>query len=168
MGPPYQEAALPWQLTPSLQAWNHDPTDIYIGGVPSDIQKSRIMHENQVKQESGLFPCINDVHKDSMIYGYARVSTDGQSVAAQVRRLTEAGCGKVFREVASGAKTNRKQLGKESIRIYGVIRLRRLEPRLRIPENSPRHSEIYSPIFPAFIRPGIPRFTRPGSGLCGW
>jgi DNA invertase Pin-like site-specific DNA recombinase len=47
-----------------------------------------------------------------MIYGYARVSTDGQSVAAQVRQLTEAGCGKVFREVASGAKTNRKQLGK--------------------------------------------------------
>ena len=26
-----------------------------------------------------------------MIYGYARVSTDGQSVEAQVRQLTEAG-----------------------------------------------------------------------------
>ena len=39
-----------------------------------------------------------------MIYGYARVSTDGQSVDAQVRQLTEAGCKKVFREVASGAK----------------------------------------------------------------
>ena len=40
-----------------------------------------------------------------MIYGYARVSTDGQSVDAQVRQLTKAGCKKVFREVASGAKT---------------------------------------------------------------
>jgi DNA invertase Pin-like site-specific DNA recombinase len=45
-----------------------------------------------------------------MIYGYARVSTDGQSVEAQVRQLTKAGCKKVFREVASGAKTDRAQL----------------------------------------------------------
>src|SRR6202034_303686 len=45
-----------------------------------------------------------------MKYGYARVSTDGQSVDAQVRQLTKAGCAKVFREVASGAKTDRAQL----------------------------------------------------------
>src|SRR3954451_1253082 len=45
-----------------------------------------------------------------MMYGYARVSTDGQSVAAQVQQLTAAGCSKVFREVASGAKTDRAQL----------------------------------------------------------
>jgi DNA invertase Pin-like site-specific DNA recombinase len=44
-----------------------------------------------------------------MKYGYARVSTDGQSVDAQVRRLTKTGCKKVFREVASRAKTNRSQ-----------------------------------------------------------
>jgi DNA invertase Pin-like site-specific DNA recombinase len=45
-----------------------------------------------------------------MIYGYARVSTDGQSVDAQVRQLTKAGCKKVFRETASGAKSDRAQL----------------------------------------------------------
>ena len=45
-----------------------------------------------------------------MKYGYARVSTDGQSVDAQVRQLTKAGCKKVFREMASGAKTDRSQL----------------------------------------------------------
>jgi len=45
-----------------------------------------------------------------MKYGYARVSTDGQSVDAQVRQLTKAGCAKVFRETASGAKTDRAQL----------------------------------------------------------
>ena len=45
-----------------------------------------------------------------MIYGYARVSTDGQSVAAQVAALRKHGAGKVFREVASGAKTERAQL----------------------------------------------------------
>jgi DNA invertase Pin-like site-specific DNA recombinase len=44
------------------------------------------------------------------VYGYARVSTDGQSVDAQVRQLRAAGASKVFREVASGAKTDRPQL----------------------------------------------------------
>ena len=57
-----------------------------------------------------LFCCVNPLHNDGMIYGYARVSTDGQSVDAQVRQLTKAGCKKVFREVASGAKTDRAQL----------------------------------------------------------
>jgi DNA invertase Pin-like site-specific DNA recombinase len=45
-----------------------------------------------------------------MIYGYARVSTDGQSVDALVRALRAAGARQVFREVASGAKTDRSQL----------------------------------------------------------
>jgi DNA invertase Pin-like site-specific DNA recombinase len=45
-----------------------------------------------------------------MIYGYARVSTDDQSVDAQLRQLTKAGCKKVFREVASGAKTNERSV----------------------------------------------------------
>ena len=48
----------------------------------------------------------------TMKYGYARVSTDGQSVDAQVRQLAKAGCEKVFRETASGAKTDRAQLRK--------------------------------------------------------
>ena len=46
-----------------------------------------------------------------MILGYARVSTDGQSVArARARQLREAGAEKIFRETASGAKTDRAQL----------------------------------------------------------
>lgn len=45
-----------------------------------------------------------------MIYGYARVSTDGQSVDGQVRQLRTAGAGQMFRETASGAKTDRAQL----------------------------------------------------------
>jgi DNA invertase Pin-like site-specific DNA recombinase len=47
-----------------------------------------------------------------MIYGYARVSTDGQSVDAQVKQLRDAGAEKVFRETASGAKTDRAQLAR--------------------------------------------------------
>ena len=45
-----------------------------------------------------------------MIYGYARVSTDGQSVDAQVKQLRASGAGQIFRETASGAKTDRAQL----------------------------------------------------------
>ena len=47
-----------------------------------------------------------------MIYGYARVSTDGQSVDAQVKQLRATGAAKVFRETASGAKTERAELAK--------------------------------------------------------
>ena len=39
-----------------------------------------------------------------MKYGYARVSTDGQSLDAQVKQLRAAGAEKVFRETASGAR----------------------------------------------------------------
>ena len=45
-----------------------------------------------------------------MIYGYARVSTDGQSVSAQVEALTRAGAVRVYREKISGAVTHRQQL----------------------------------------------------------
>jgi DNA invertase Pin-like site-specific DNA recombinase len=66
-----------------------------------------------------------------MIYGYARVSTDGQSVAAQVAALTAAGADKVFREVASGAKTDRAQLRRaldqlDAEDVLLVVRLDRL------------------------------------------
>ena len=45
-----------------------------------------------------------------MIKGYARVSTDGQSLDAQVKRLRAAGAEEVWRETISGAKSDRVQL----------------------------------------------------------
>ena len=53
------------------------------------------------------------------IFGYARVSTDGQSLASQDAQLRNAGCIKVYAEKISGAKTDRPEL---------IKLLRRLEP----------------------------------------
>jgi DNA invertase Pin-like site-specific DNA recombinase len=47
-----------------------------------------------------------------MIIGYARVSTDGQTLDAQQAALREAGCEKVFAEKVSGAKSDRAALAK--------------------------------------------------------
>ena len=47
------------------------------------------------------------------IYGYARVSTDGQTLAAQEAQLRTNGCDKVFSEKVSGASAaNRPELMK--------------------------------------------------------
>jgi DNA invertase Pin-like site-specific DNA recombinase len=64
-----------------------------------------------------------------MKYGYARVSTDGQSVNAQVAALRKHGASKVFREVASGAKTNRAQLRRVIDQLEGgdVLMVTRLD-----------------------------------------
>lgn len=42
-----------------------------------------------------------------MIYGYARVSTDGQTLDAQREALGVAGAERIYEETASGAKTDR-------------------------------------------------------------
>ena len=44
------------------------------------------------------------------VIGYARVSTDGQSLDAQVRELKAAGAERILREKVSGATTGRAQL----------------------------------------------------------
>jgi DNA invertase Pin-like site-specific DNA recombinase len=65
------------------------------------------------------------------VYGYARVSTNGQDLSAQVAELQAHGCGNIYREKASGAKTDRPELAKlirrlEAGDVLVVVRLDRL------------------------------------------
>src|SRR4051812_35418032 len=46
------------------------------------------------------------------VYGYARVSTDGQSLASQEAQLHAADCSKVYAEKISGARNDRPELAK--------------------------------------------------------
>jgi DNA invertase Pin-like site-specific DNA recombinase len=64
-----------------------------------------------------------------MIVGYARVSTDGQTLDAQRAALRSAGAEKVFAEKVSGAKTDRAQLAKaiEALSAGDVLLVTRLD-----------------------------------------
>src|SRR5260370_35190030 len=70
------------------------------------------------------------------LYGYARVSTRDQDLALQLNELTAAGCAKVFKEKASGARSDRPELAKvigrlEPGDVLVVTRLDRLAPSTR-------------------------------------
>ena len=65
------------------------------------------------------------------VYGYARVSTDGQTLASQYAQLHAAGCAKVYGEKVSGTKTDRAELARvlkrlETGDVLMVTRLDRL------------------------------------------
>src|SRR6267378_4716759 len=51
-----------------------------------------------------------EMEGDMTVYGYARVSTDSQSLSAQLAELKAAKCAKIFQEKISGARSDRKQL----------------------------------------------------------
>src|SRR5262245_15797801 len=75
--------------------------------------------------------CFQKREGEMAVYGYARVSTRDQDLAGQVAELQAAGCGNIFREKASGAKTDRPELAKLIRRLDAgdvlvVIRLDRL------------------------------------------
>jgi DNA invertase Pin-like site-specific DNA recombinase len=59
-----------------------------------------------------------------MIYGYARVSADAQTLDAQTEALSAAGAVKVYSEKESGARTNRPALARVLAALDAGVALR--------------------------------------------
>ena len=53
---------------------------------------------------------MTETDRPSRLIGYARVSTYGQTLDAQLEQLKTAGCAKMFREKATGARADRREL----------------------------------------------------------
>src|SRR5215467_4829982 len=80
------------------------------------VQISTVMHNENDVEVAAVSVCRIPVHNDAMegimIIGYARVSTDGQTLDNQQVSLRAAGADKIFSETVSGAITDRRQLAK--------------------------------------------------------
>src|SRR5271165_4784538 len=53
---------------------------------------------------------MTDTHLQNRPLGYARVSTYGQTLDAQLEQLRGAGCTKIYREKVTGARSDRREL----------------------------------------------------------
>jgi len=62
-------------------------------------------------------------------YGYARVSTEGQSLDAQIEQLRRAKCSKIFQEKVSGSRTDRIELARllKALKPGDVVTVTRLD-----------------------------------------
>ena len=89
-----------------------------------------------------------------MIVGYARVSTDGQTLDAPQSALTAAGAEKVFAEKVSGAVTDRKALAKAILALgpSDVLPVTRLD-RLALSIITTKPSPITRPTLPIHLSP---------------
>ena len=53
---------------------------------------------------------MTETTSQTRLIGYARVSTYGQTLGAQLEQLCSEQCAKIYREKASGARPNRREL----------------------------------------------------------
>src|ERR1700752_1322088 len=57
---------------------------------------------------------MTEIHPEKRLFGYARVSTYGQTLDSQLEQLRKAGCGSrnIYREKATGARPDRRELNR--------------------------------------------------------
>jgi DNA invertase Pin-like site-specific DNA recombinase len=72
---------------------------------------------------------MTETDPPSRLIGYARVSTFGQTLDAQLEQLKAAGCARVYREKVTGARADRKELLKmlKSLKAGDVVTVTRID-----------------------------------------
>ncbi len=72
---------------------------------------------------------MTETPSSSRLVGYARVSTYGQTLDAQLEQLRAAGCGVVYREKVSGARADRRELVRmlRQVRAGDVVLVTRID-----------------------------------------
>src|SRR6516162_4460096 len=70
-----------------------------------------------------------ETHPQNRRIGYARVSTYGQTLDAQLEQLRDAGCIKIYREKVTGSHSDRRQLLKmlDDLDVGDVITVTRID-----------------------------------------
>src|SRR5438132_904283 len=78
---------------------------------------------------------MSETHLETRLIGYARVSTYGQTLDAQLEQLRAAGCGSrnIYREKVTGARANRRELLRMLRRLAAgdVVTVTRIDPLAR-------------------------------------
>jgi DNA invertase Pin-like site-specific DNA recombinase len=75
-----------------------------------------------------------EIDPPSRLIGYARVSTYGQTLDAQLAHLRAAGCARIFREKVRGARADRRELLRmlKALAPNDVVTVTRIDPLARL------------------------------------
>src|SRR5262249_55303038 len=112
-GPQTREIARRVVIVPDIIA---DARAAIFRATVGGLERTRIRLKPLTPLLCGVMLCewyvinANHIGLQMAVYGYARVSTEGQTLAAQESALLEAGAAKVFKEKISEASNHRAQL----------------------------------------------------------